>query len=783
MKCLSSDNPDAAAETLKTHMKPKLLMAVLAAVGTAHAQWQPVENSMLTRWGKEINPSAVWTEYPRPMLERPEWTNLNGLWAYGIAGKDSEKPEAWAGEILVPFAPEAPLSGVGRLIDPTESLWYKRSLPTGPAAGKRTLLHFEAVDHETTVWVNGSEVGRHRGGNTPFSFDITDALKPDGNELLIKVLDATEGFQLHGKQKLKPEGIWYTRVSGIWQTVWLEQVPERSIQALVYAADTKAGTITVTARLSGTPLEGESLRVTTSIDGAEVATANGPGELTLTIGNPRLWSPASPSLYDIQADLLDGGGVVVDSVKSYTALRELGKARDANGHLRFTLNGEPVFHWGPLDQGWWPDGLLTPPSEAAMISDIQYLRDAGFNMIRKHIKVEPRRYYHACDRLGMMVWQDQVSTSYGSDTEPRGSSPPWTRLAPNPPDGVWPDEAHEQFMLEYSRMIEALSNHPSIVCWVPFNEAWGQHRTMEVGRAAVALDPTRPVNIASGGNFFPVGDIADEHAYPNPAFPVGDPRFQDYIKVVGEFGGHGWPVKGHLWRETKENWGYGGLPKTLDEWKERYTRSIDILAGLRRQGIAAGVYTQTTDVEGEINGLLTYDRTEKVPAAWLKVHSERLLGTPDDGEMKTLLATADEEPQEWRFTKEKPADGWQAEGFDDSQWRTGRGGFGTRETPNTRVNTDWNSDEIWLRRDFEVAGGLPEGRLLLKIFHDEDASVFLNGKEIAKLGGYVGSYLLIDLDAEAAGALRKGRNTLAVQCRQTDGGQYIDAGLIEEVPR
>lgn len=763
-------------------MKTTTLLAVLAAFGTANAQWQPAENSMLTQWGKDLDPSAVWAEYPRPLLERSEWTNLNGLWTYGIGTKDAEKPGEWVGEILVPFAPEAPLSGVGRLTEPTETLWYKRSLPAGPGEGKRTLLHFEAVDYETTVWVNGQEVGRHRGGNTPFFFDITDALKTNDNELVVKVFDATEGFQLHGKQKLKPEGIWYTRVSGIWQTVWLEQVPERSIQTIVYAADLKTGSITVTARLSGAEMVGESLRVSAAFGGEEVATASGPGELTLKIANPRLWSPASPDLYDIRAELLDGEGAVVDAVKSYTALRELGKSRDANGHLRFTLNGEPIFHWGPLDQGWWPDGLLTPPSDAAMLSDIEYLRDAGFNMIRKHIKVEPRRYYYHCDRLGMMVWQDQVSSGYGPDTEPRGSSPRWTRLAPNPPDGVWPDEAHEQFMLEYRRMLEMLSNHPSIVVWVPFNEAWGQHRTMEVGKAAVALDETRPVNIASGGNFFAVGDIADEHAYPNPAFPIGDERFKDFIKVVGEFGGHGWPVKGHLWRESSENWGYGGLPKSLDEWKERYVRSIDILAGLRRQGIAAGVYTQTSDVEGEINGLLTYDRTEKVPAAWLKTHSERLLAVPDDGELRTLLATADTEPQEWRHTTEKPADGWQAADFDDSSWQTGRSGFGTRETPNTHVNTEWSSGEIWLRRDFELAE-LPQGRLLLKIFHDEDARVFLNGREIASLGGYVSNYVLIDLDAEAAAALKKGRNTLAVHCRQTEGGQYIDVGLIDEVAR
>lgn len=763
-------------------MKSTTILAALATLGTAHAEWKPSENTMLTPWGEKLDPSSVWTEYPRPLLEREAWTNLNGLWSYAVSGKDAEKPTEWAGEILVPFAPEAPLSGVGRLIEPNEALWYKRTLSAGKSAGKRTLIHFEAVDYETTVWVNGVEVGQHRGGHTPFSFDVTDALNDAENELVVRVYDATEGFQLHGKQKLKPEGIWYTRVSGIWQTVWMEEVPERSIQSIDYRSDIAAGTLTLTPKLTGAEISGEQLRVTASFDGKDVATTSGAGTLTLKIPDPQLWAPGAPNLYDIRAELLDDAGESIDSVKSYAALRELGKSKDANGRWRFTLNGKPIFHWGPLDQGWWPDGLLTPPSDAAMLSDIEYLRDAGFNMIRKHIKIEPRRYYYHCDRLGMMVWQDQVSSGYGPGTEPKGSSPEWTRLAPNPPDGVWPDVAHEQFMTEYERMIAMYSNHPSIVVWTPFNEAWGQHRTMEVGRKVIPLDETRPINIASGGNFFPIGDIADEHAYPDPAFPVGDARFDDYIQVVGEFGGHGWPVEGHLWRKSSENWGYGGLPKSLDEWKERYVRSIDILGGLRRQGIAAGVYTQTSDVEGEINGLLTYDRVKKVPAEWLKVHSDRLLAIPDDAEMRTVLATSETEGQEWRFTTEKPADNWQSADFDASAWQEGRGGFGTAETPNSRVNTEWKSDEIWLRRDFEITE-MPKGRLMLRIFHDEDATVFLNGKQIAQLPGFVSNYVVIELDAAAAAALRQGRNTLAIHCRQTQGGQFIDAGLIDEVPR
>lgn len=760
-------------------MKPPSLLALLLTLSSVHADWKPVEGRIVTKWAKEVTPANAWDEYPRPLLQRKDWTNLNGLWNYAITPKDAAKPTDWDGEILVPFAPESALSGVGKLLQPDQSLWYQRTLSAKKNPGKRTLIHFEAVDYETTVWLNGQEIGKHTGAHTPFSFDLTDALKDGDNELLVRVHDATSGYQLVGKQKLETGGIWYTRVSGIWQTVWMEEVNDRSIDDLDFTCDIQTGTITVQAKLAGNPVAGERLKVTAAFKQRPVAEFSGTSPLSIPITDPQLWSPEAPNLYDLKVDLLDGGGAVIDSVVSYTALRELGKAKDKNGHWRFTLNGKPIFHWGPLDQGWWPDGLLTPPSDEAMLFDIEYLKAAGFNMIRKHIKVEPRRYYYHCDRLGMMMWQDQVSMGYGPNSEPKGSNPNWTRLAPNPPEGTWPDAAHEQFVLEYKRMVDHLRDHACIVSWVPFNEAWGQHRTMEVGKMAVAYDKTRPINIASGGNFWPVGDIADEHAYPEPAFPLGDKRFDDYIKVVGEFGGHGWPVKGHLWDATKENWGYGGLPKTLDEWKDRYTKSLGILRGLRRQGIAAGVYTQTTDVEGEINGLLTYDRIEKVPASWLKPLHDQLLATPDAATFTVITPTSETAAQPWKFTTEAPADGWQQESFDAQTWKDGQGGFGTAGTPNAKVNTEWNGPELWLRREFEVSAA-PKGNLVLRIHHDEDATVYLNGTEIAKLTGHTTNYVLIDLPPAAAKALKTGTNVLAIHVKQTAGGQYIDAGLMDE---
>ena len=327
---------------------------------------------------------------------------------------------------------------------------------------------------------------------------------------------------------------------------------------------------------------------------------------TIKINNAKLWSPSSPHLYDLEISLLDSTNSVLDRVESYAGIRTVGKRMGSDGHLRLTLNGEEIFHWGPLDQGWWPDGLLTPPSDEAMLFDIEFLKSAGFNMIRKHIKVEPRRYYYHCDRIGMMLWQDQVSA---------GHNPKWTRLEPNPEDAQWPDVEHKQFLLELERMIDHLENHPSIVVWVPFNEAWGQHRTVEVGKWVVKRDPSRLVNIASGGNFWPVGDIVDHHEYPHPQYPFNEGRDRGFIKVMGEFGGHGYPVPNHMWNADNRIWGYGGLPKSEAEFRERYATSIEKLDALRSQGIAAGVYTQTTDVEAEINGLMTYDRKViKIPA-------------------------------------------------------------------------------------------------------------------------------------------------------------------------
>lgn len=572
---------------------------------------RPYQSHLITEWGSKVNADSAWQEYPRPQMTRDSWLNLNGTWNYAVTSENQDNmPTKWDGEILVPFCIESKLSGVQRNLRPTEALWYQRTVELDVAEGKRTLLNFEAVDYACRVYVNGTEVGSHVGGNVPFSIDITKAAKSGENELVVRVEDKTGGAQLRGKQTLNPEGIWYTQVSGIWQTVWVEQVPETYISDLKILTDADTGQISIAPVVKGNGAVKVALKATAFDDGQPIVNVVATGEdLVLEIEDAKLWSPSNPNLYDLTVAVLDEDGEVVDMVGTYAGIRSVGTVRDDEGHLRFTLNGKVIFHWGPLDQGWWPDGLLTPPSDEAMRFDIDYLKAAGFNMIRKHIKVEPRRYYYYCDKIGMMVWQDQVSG---------GASPPWTRMRPNPTDAEWSDADHNQYLQEFDEMVDNLENHPSIVVWVPYNEAWGQHRTVSTGEWIMKRDPTRLINIASGGNYWPVGHISDHHSYPHPSFPLNQKRFHDTVMVVGEFGGHGWPVEEHLWKKTQANWGYGGLPKSEKEYQGRYEESLRILNDLKAKGIAGAVYTQTTDVESEINGLMTYDRKViKLPAETL----------------------------------------------------------------------------------------------------------------------------------------------------------------------
>ncbi|MDG2169441.1 MAG: glycoside hydrolase family 2 TIM barrel-domain containing protein [Opitutales bacterium] len=621
-------------------MKLRYLLLILACASLSSfaSDWKPAENTMLTPWGEKVTTDNAWRDYPRPQMVRKNWTNLNGLWKFAVTKNTAARPAEWDSEILVPFALETPLSGVGRRLEPTEVIWYHHEFNLKRVPKGRLLLNFEGVDYKCMVWLNGEMVGDHIGGNLPFGFDVTDQAKKGKNTIELRVVDGTDDpdlYQLRGKQKRDNSGIWYTPSSGIWATVWLEEVPETYIDRLEVLADMH-GQLKAKAQLGGSEQEVQ-LRVTVLEEGKAVKKKTGyQNTVSLSLANAKLWSPSSPNLYDLEFELVDQAGEVIDTVKSYTGFRSIGKASDDNGNWQFTLNGKKIFHWGPLDQGWWPGSFLNPPADEAIVFEMNYLKEAGFNMIRKHKKAEPRRYYYHADTIGLLVWQDQTSGGAGPNEWPK-----WKKLRAEKKDyerknnnwwgseadaleADWPDWAHEQYMVELKSMIDLLYNHPSVVVWTTFNERWGQHRSTEVGEWVKNYDPSRHLNIASGGNFFSVTDIADEHDYPDPTFPLKFSEYDDFIKVIGEFGGHGWPVQGHLWDLEKRNWGYGGLPKTIEEYVERYRRTANILGEFKKKGITAGVYTQTTDVEGELNGLITYDRKvmKMTPEQLAEIHRD-----------------------------------------------------------------------------------------------------------------------------------------------------------------
>ena len=574
-----------------------LALSLCFALGVS-AQWKPAGDKIKTDWANQIDPNNVLPEYPRPIMERGEWKNLNGLWNYAIIEKGQPIPAAFDGEILVPFAVESSLSGVAKRMDDTKELVYQRSFDVpGTWKGKQILLHFGAVDWKADVWVNDVKVGSHTGGYTPFSFDITAALVAKNNKLVVKVWDPTDkGYQPRGKQLSNPHGIWYTPVTGIWQTVWLEPVGKKHIEDLRILPDIDRNVLSVDAKVIGR-CTSDMVEVNV-YDGDKLVAVgksinNEPVEVAMP-ADRKLWSPDSPFLYTLKVNLKNAGKVI-DKVESYAAMRKYSYKRASDGIVRMELNNEPLFQFGPLDQGWWPDGLYTAPTDEALAWDVKKTKDFGFNMIRKHIKVEPARWYMHCDKMGIIVWQDMPS----GDKNPEWQMRKYFDGRERQRSAI----SEANYRKEWKEIMDYLYSYPCIGVWVPFNEAWGQFKTQEIAEWTKQMDPSRLVNPASGGNHYQCGDMLDLHNYPAPNLFLYDATRPT---VLGEYGGIGLVMKEHLWVPDR-NWGYVQF-NSSKEATDEYVKYANILLDLIPKGFSGAVYTQTTDVEIEVNGLITYDR-------------------------------------------------------------------------------------------------------------------------------------------------------------------------------
>lgn len=570
-----------------------LCLLILMSASCTHKEsttWKIADNPIVTKWAKDVDPLKPWLLYPRPDMVRTDWMDLNGLWNYAITPK-GVKPDKWEGTILVPYPVESALSGVRKKVTENQNLWYKRTFRIPNVwHKKRIMLNFEASDWETTVWIDGREAGTHRGGYDPFTFDITDFLGKSGfHDLMVCIWDPTDkGTQPRGKQVSSPGSIWYTSSTGIWQTVWLEPVGQSYVSSFRLTSDADNGTVKFKFDVKNA--ENGSLLIKIKKGSRTVASGTGKPdeEISLQIKDPVLWSPENPFLYDVTAELKDNNKTT-DRIKSYLGIRKISVGKTSDGFTRMLLNNEFVYQNGPLDQGFWPDGIYTPPTEEAMVYDLKMTKQMGFNMLRKHVKVENRIFYYWCDKLGILVWQDM----------PSGDESIWGNL----PDISKSKESTLQYEFELKRMIETKYNHPSIIMWVPFNEGWGQFETGRITNLIADYDPTRLVNSSSGWTDRGTGNINDIHHYPDPAVqPAEDKR----AIVLGEFGGLGLPLQGHTWE--KKNWGYRNMSDTL-QLLEKFELYYDMVHRfVKENGLSATIYTQTTDCETETNGLMTYDR-------------------------------------------------------------------------------------------------------------------------------------------------------------------------------
>jgi hypothetical protein len=732
-----------------------LLMGGLYLATPARA-WQMQSAPLMTDWAQQVDTNSPLPEYPRPQLVRSNWLSLNGIWQFQAGASNDPVPvnQTLSQEILVPFPMESALSGIKAYHD---RAWYRRTF-TVPSAwsGQKILLHLDAVDWESEIFINGVSVGTHKGGYDPAAYDITSYLSGSGpQELIVRIYDPTDGGgQPRGKQTLYPGGIMYTSCSGIWQPVWLEPVPATSIASLRLVPDIDNQRLSVTAALSGAP-GGMTLNAVARMGSNVVASASGsPGStLLLPVPNPTLWTPTNPFLYDLDVTL-SNGATRVDSVTSYFGMRKISLGTN-NGFVKMLLNNQFVFQFGPLDQGFWPDGIYTAPTDNALRSDIEKIKAVGYNMVRKHIKVERPRWYYWADKLGVLVWQDMPSVnSYTGSPQVIETN---------------------QFKTELLNMVQNRWNHPSIIMWVIFNEGQGQHDTAALVQDVKTLDPSRLVNQASGGGYVGAGDILDDHSYPNPACPVSS----NQAVVCGEFGGVGLGITNHTWAP---GWGYVAATNGDDLTAKFESFCAQLCDFVPNHGLSAAVYTELTDVETELNGFFTYDR--KVTKPVLARTRVAILSPSGQYSFSALVPSSQNSGQVWSYTTSTPPTNWYAPDFSAVGWSSGPGGFGTTNTPGAIVRTLWNTGDIWLRRNFNPGSLTTQqiSNLLWNIHHDEDVEVYLNGVLAFSAAGYTSGYGHFALsDVAKAALLPNANNTLAVHCHQTSGGQYIDVGIDSEI--
>ncbi|MGS2737948.1 glycoside hydrolase family 2 protein [Sinomicrobium sp. M5D2P17] len=749
----------------------KILFLFLVVSNWAMAQdnEEVLKFAMDTRWTERASSENTWNEYPRPQMKRENWQNLNGLWEYAIVPVSAGQPEGYLGKIRVPYAVESELSGVKKLVGEENNLWYRTTfkVPTH-SDDERIQLNFGAVDWEATLYINGKEVGSHKGGFTPFSFDITPFIKIGGlQELVLKVWDPTDsGTQPRGKQVANPHGIWYTPVTGIWQTVWLEKTSKDYIRLIkntpsidnsTLESEIHFGTISRDLQLKVTAKNGNK-EVTSRI--IEIEKGDKSAVVSLGIPDQVLWSPNNPYLYDLEVELLDNGRSV-DKVSSYFGMRKISLGKDGNGFTRILLNNEPLFQFGLLDQGWWPDGLYTAPSREAMMYDVEMTRKWGFNMIRKHVKVEPAIYYYECDKMGMLVWQDM----------PNGNHLKKLRIQAWEDDAKRSEASSGQFESELKEMMDQLHSFPSIVVWVPFNEGWGQYDTQRVTKWTEEYDPSRLIDSPSGWADRQVGDMLDIHLYPGPGLEYPE---ENRASVLGEYAGIGWAVPDHIWWD-KKNWGYLTY-ENQSEFKTRFREMMDDLISLKSFGLSAAVYTQTTDVEGEVNGLMTYDREvikidPRETSEMMKPVYEKV------GRYKTIVADSEHSPNTWKLSN-NPGKKWPLK-MEKGKWENMAGPFSSYDNYFLPDGSTWGErKDLNILKEFDLEV-VPENFILRYYLDKSSMNVFINGKKVTseKDEGGRKRHYRNKVIPNASKYLRTGKNVLAVKIKADKEDHSFDMGL------